>query len=689
MPGGLTYSSDQPLLPGTLVLVPLRSKQTEGMVIGEVNQPAGKFAIKSVSEVLDPMPILPAPLLKTAQWMSEYYCCSIRQTLQVFLPAPPWKNVAPEHLIGYEIGDLKKPVRGSKRKKVIEFVSDNPGSSVLQIQTTTGAGSATIRGLIDLEILKEVKIKEVESPTPPKSFPQLKDADKKIIDDLLSTDRPSLLTDNKPGDDRTDLYAALAARVFKKGKSSLLLYPDGFSADYAFRKLKEIFGNDLLFLHSGTGIASRRKISRELLKSRPKILVGTRTALFSPTPILGLVILDNEQEWTFKSEQTPRYHTRLTAEVLCKFASAKLVLASSTPSLEALQHAMPIGGKDPPRYHLVERKAAGTFPKRTLVVDLTSADFGKSYPLTTPLLDSLKDRLSKQETSVLLLNRKGTATSLMCFECKRSVTSPVSNLPMSVVNENGRPMLLDRPTGYAEPVPAVCPQCRAAKLNAVGAGTEGVESTLRRLLPDARIARADSDSLDRPEKISLLLTGITRGEIDILVGTQPVLKALGLPRVSLASVLIADIGLSHPDFRSGERVFKQLTRIISQMNAKPNGLTIIQTFRTGAPEIACAVEGRKEEYWTTELAQRAAARYPPFSQMIRLIVRGKGVRERTEALFKFARDRAEPLKINVAMTEEYENNRRIGTITLRGNKPRDLLKQLPLRDVSVDVDPAE
>ena len=629
MPGGLTYSSDQPIAPGTLVKVPLRNRSAEGIVIGEAQNP-GNFQVKPLTEILSENPILTAPLLKTAFLMCDYYCSSFRQALQVFLPAAPWINLIPKKPTGNEINGKEINIRKSV------FYGD--------------LGKECGR--------------------------------------LLDDKHPSLFIDNAPGDDRTNLYGNLADKMYTAGKSTLILYPDIFSAETAIKKLQGLLRTDLLLAHSDMGTASRRKIWRELPCGMPRIVVGTRTALFLPVSNLGLIILDNEQEWTYKSDQTPRYHTRLTAEVLCKFSDAKLVLASSTPSLESVCHSMP-AGKEPPRYAQVLSWTRANKPKNIKLVDMTSADFGKYYPLTSPLLDAIDERMKKSEVSILLLNRRGAASSLMCFDCKKNVVSPVSNLPMSVVKESDKPWLLDLKSGYKEPVPEICPYCSSPNLKAVGAGTQGVETKLNKLFPRARISRADSDSTGRPGDFSLLLKGIESGETDILIGTQPVVKALGSPRATLAGILIADTGLSQPDFRSGEKVFSRLSRIIAIMENKPSGLTFIQTFRPTAAEITCSIEGRKHDYWDAELSERKSAGYPPFSQMIRLIIRGRDQTGRAEAIFKLAKKLSEAARVKVSLNEEYENKRKLMTVTLRGNKPRYILRQLPLSGIVVDIDPAE
>jgi|GEM_PF-1535258 primosomal protein N' (replication factor Y) len=686
--GGLTYQSEKLLPIGCLVEVPLRNQQVEGIVVAISDvPPTGKFTVKPITSVLHPLPLLPPHLLKTALWMCEYYRCELRQALQVFLPAPPWRNALPMEEIRYSLTDETANVRGEKQQEVLTFLTAQGSSDPATIRETTGASTATINGLLKRGILREERVTPSHHPIVIQQ-PPIVDADDNIARKLLSDDRPSLLVDHEHGDDRTNLYAHLAAKNYAEKKSTIILYPDIFSAAGAHERLRQILGNGVLLIHSGTGIADRRRITRQLLLGHPSVIIGTRTALFTPVAALGLVIVDNEQEWTYKSEQTPRYHTRLTAEVLCSFVQAKLILASVSPSLDALQHTF-AEENDRARYLRVDRIPTKETTSAVKVLDLRTANFGKSYPITSTLVRALQDRIARKETSVLLLNRKGTATSLLCFDCQRNVLSPLSGLPMSVVTMKGKQLLFDRPTGYRLDLPAVCPHCGSAQLKAVGSGTEGAEVVLKNLLPSARIVRVDADSLDHPQEILSILAALDQGEIDILLGTQPVLKALESPRVTLAAVLIADIGFSHPDFRAGERIFHQLTRIVARMSGRPNTLTIVQTFRPMALEIDCAANGKKEEYWQNELSLRRLAQYPPATQIIKMIVRGNDATKRGRELFHMAEKLAAASEIAVSIAESFDDGLAIVTITLRGAHPRELLSALPLRGVSIDVDPTE
>ncbi len=304
------------------------------------------------------------------------------------------------------------------------------------------------------------------------------------------------------------------------------------------------------------------------------LVIGSRSALFTPLQDLGLVILDEEHEWTYKNEQTPRYHARETAETLCRYAAAKLVLGSATPSLETWARAKE------GRYHLVrlpERYLKQQFPA-VRIVDLAQAQCGSLYPLSPSLLAAIEERLQKQEQSILFLNHRGIASALLCLDCRRRVVSPDSRLPFTVHRAPGNALkLVDHTTGLTLAVPTACPACGSVRLHCIGAGTQKVETLLKQRFPEARLLRADSDTLQHPEQMRSLLAAMRERRADILLGTQSVVKGLDLPQVTLAAVLLADIGLSLPHFRAGERIFQLLSQLTGRSGRSRPGEVIIQT----------------------------------------------------------------------------------------------------------------
>ncbi len=418
------------------------------------------------------------------------------------------------------------------------------------------------------------------------------------------------------------------------------------------------------------------------------LVIGSRSALFAPCAKLGIVIIDEEHEWTYKNEQTPRYHARETAETLCEFAGAKLVLGTATPSLETWSRVK--NG----RYHMArlpERYMNQALPT-VKIIDLATITFGSHYPFSPSLISAMQDRLDRKEQTILFLNRRGVASAILCLKCRRRLVSPTSQLPFTLhKNSFGKPHLLDHFSGMSVDLPAACPHCGAHDLLPIGAGTQKLEDSIATLFPAARILRADSDTLQYPEQMRTLLKKMHDREADILFGTQSVVKGLDLPGVTLAAVMIADIGLSLPHFRAGERVFQLLTQLTGRSGRAQPGEVIIQTFRPDATEVVAASQHRTEEYLEAELKLRVQLHYPPSTQMIRFIVRAEGAEARAKKLhasiLRFIA--SEKIEAQAMVAPTLFGGGTVWHVLLRSQYLRSLLPKIDLTDVVIDVDPID
>ncbi len=699
---GLTYMSDTDIPAGSLVLVPLRKQLVEGIVVQKIGMSQadiqGVTDIKSIAKILGSQPLLSEASVKTAFWMAEYYVCTLRQALQVLLPADPWANLLPLPVVRFRLLRQDAIVRGKKQQAVIQYLLDHPTADENALREETAASMATLKALEEQSIITREIVHApdtIDEHYAPVSLPPVSPTEAAALDALHEDRRPGVLFD-EIGTDRTSLYAHLINDERRAKRGMILLFPQVFDAREAHRKVCGIMGGDGIFLvHGQMTPAQRRQTFRMIRQCQSPAVIGTRTALFSPIEKLGLVIVDDEHEWTYKSEQTPRYHARLTAEILAKLHGAKLILASATPSLESWNHTQfPIPKSQvpspPSRYHLARlRPDIVAQPPPITLLDLAEAEFGSLYPFTPPLITAIQSRLDRKEHSVLLLNRRGSATALLCMDCRKNILSPVTKLPLTLHEASEKPMLVDHLSGYTEPPPDRCPHCKSSQLRPVGAGTQKIEALLKRMFPKANILRADADTLDQPGAMEGMIATLKEGKADILVGTQPVLRAVGLPSVTLASAVLADVGLSQPNFRAGERVFQQLSHLVSRMSGKPSSQIIIQTFRPQAPEILHAAKRQTEQYLTDELALRHQAGYPPAAQMICLLLRGPKARMNAQRLHEQAKKLATQAECSVSLGPPQPGRPSVWRITLRGKKPRQIVHGLSLDGVVVDVDPLE
>lgn len=696
---GLTYEADDAsrdhhdIKPGSAVRVPLRKRIVEGIVIEVIQKKLQtEFDLRSVKDVLGDSPLLTEAQMKTVRWMSDYYCCSLRQALQVWLPPPPWAKLLPTDVIAYRKVRDELP-RGKKAQSVVEFLNGKEWISRHELSRETGSSAAVLKRLVQQGFLVQENQKPVtrnlqrEIPAVTNHV-TLTPAQKEIFEAIKNEPKPSLLF-GITSSGKTEIYASLIEETVQKGKQAILLVPEIFLTENVIERFEKLLPPDrIAILHSRLKPGQRKEEWKRIHAGDVSLVIGSRSALFAPLKNLGLVILDEEHEWTYKNEQTPRYHARETAEALCRHAGAKLLLGSATPSLESWSRAKT------GMYHLArlpDRYGSGELPQVS-IIDLAEVEFGKHYPFSPQLISAIEERLKKNEQCVLFLNRRGAASALLCLQCRRRVISPESQLPFTVHHEkSGRPFLVDHTTNLRAEVPAKCPHCASVNLIEVGAGTQRIEAILKKIFPGARILRADTDTLETPEQMRSLLQKMKNGEADILLGTQSVVKGLDLPGVTLAAVLIADIGLSLPHFRAGERIMQLLTQLTGRSGRAKPGDVIIQTFRPNAAEVLAAAKHETERYLDEELRMRIHAGYPPATAMIRLLLRGDGAEQRAKKL------QLEALNANLKMGTLVKisvgptlfGGGREWQVLLRGPHPRSLLPNLALKEVAVDVDPLD
>lgn len=693
---GLTYDTrDLPVTPGSLVKVPLRKKSIEGIVLSldPVNTSEDTYEAKPIDEIVGADPLLTPAHLQLLRWMAGNYFCPLAAAMRPFLPASPWKSATPRHTA--YLRTVKPMEKGGKRQKeLMEHMEGKGWVAKDALKRQTGFSSATLASLLKNGYVAQ-ELRAPASEPLPASYPlqeepsPLSALQEQAYRDMRADKRPSVLF-GITGSGKTEVYAKLIADMAAQGKQTILLVPEILLTEHTLQRFERLFAaQHIAIIHSRLTPAAKRLEWMRIHSGEAALVLGSRSALFAPCRNLGLVIIDEEHEWTYKNEQTPRYHARETAEALCAYTGAKLVLGSATPSLESWSRATKEG-----KYHVArmpERFRNQPLPS-VRIIDLASVKFGSLYPFSPPLLQAMEDRLTKKEQTVLFLNRRGVASAILCLQCRRRLTSPVSQLPFTMHRGNdGKPYLLDHIAGVSAPIPATCPHCGSANMLPVGAGTQKLEDIVSSVFPTARVLRADSDTLTHPEQMKNLLRDMQNKKADILLGTQSVVKGLDLPGVTLAAVLVADIGLSLPHFRAGERIFQLLTQLAGRSGRSIPGEVIIQTFRPQAPEIVAAAAHRTEEYLEAELKLRIALKYPPSTQMIRFLITGLKAEARAKAfhgsvLREIARTQMDAVA-TVAPTlfgvgQEWH-------VLLKGHTLRPILTRLPLTDVTVDVDPVD
>ena len=416
------------------------------------------------------------------------------------------------------------------------------------------------------------------------------------------------------------VYLRLASEVRAAGRSVLLMVPEIALTPAAAAHFPRAFGARVAILHSGLSDGERYDQWQRIRRGEIDVVVGTRSAVFAPLASIGLIVVDEEHDGSYKQDEAPRYHARDVAVVRAKSAGALVVLGSATPSLETYHNA------EQGRYALVTlaRRVLDRPMAAVQIVDMRAvfAAEGPDVVLSGPLREALADRLERQEQAILLLNRRGFATAVFCRECGETLECPNCSVSLTVHKRAGRARC--HYCNYSMPLPKTCRKCAGPFLEQLGFGTERVESELRALLPGARVARVDRDTIRRRGAIAALLARFAAGELDVLVGTQMIAKGHDFPRVTLVGVISADVGLGLADFRAGERTFQLLTQVAGRAGrGRCSWDAIVQTLHPSHYSIRHACDQNYQAFYAEELTFRRAMRYPPAIALINVVVKAQ------------------------------------------------------------------
>jgi len=447
----------------------------------------------------------------------------------------------------------------------------------------------------------------------------------------------SFLLHGVTGSGKTEVYLQAITHALEQGKGAIVLVPEISLTPQTVERFKARFSSGPLqtlvaVLHSHLSAGERHDEWHKIRQGRARIAIGARSAIFAPVEPLGLIIVDEEHEHSYKQEEAPRYHARDVAIVRGQMEGAVVVLGSATPSLESYYNC----GKG--KYTLLQLPERADDKKMPVVriVDMRqTVRAGKGTPIFSPQLkEAIARRIEQKEQVILFLNRRGYSTSLQCPLCGFVAQCP--NCSVSLAYHRQEQKLCCHICAHVEPVPSACPndKCRNPAIRYAGLGTQKVESTLAKLFPHARVVRMDSDALKRKEDYRRILGDFRVGKIDILVGTQMIAKGLHFPNVTLVGIIYADLALHQPDFRAGERTFQLLTQVAGRAGRGDiEGEVVVQAFTPFHPSIQFARRHDFEGFYQQEIEFREQLKYPPFGRIALLTLKG-----RNEEKVKFSAD---------------------------------------------------
>ena len=612
------------------------------------------------------------------------------------------------------LGQIGKGTLKERREKVLRVIHQAGQLPEKEVCYLTGMSTALIRRLVTLGILtaesvqvsRMPKLLKTETPEPI-SLNEQQQAAFLRLQQLQQSGKPeAALLYGVTGSGKTQVYIRLIQHTLDQGKNAILLVPEIALTPQMLKKFRLYFRDQVAVMHSGLTATQRYDEYCRIQSGKARVVIGTRTAVFSPLDNLGCMIIDEEQEPTYKSESDPRYHARDVAKYRAAQDNCLLLMGSATPSVESY-HAAKAG-----KYHLL------TLPQRyqntplpaTILADMRGQlREGDPSRISRQLLEELQLNLSRGEQSILFINRRGSARMATCIDCGHIPTCENCSVALTYHSRNGR--LMCHHCGYSQPMPETCPECGGTHLKLIGSGTQSIEDELQELLPEAQILRMDADTTEGRVSHEKLLDSFAKGKADILLGTQMVAKGLDFDNVTLVGVLEADLSLYCGDYHATERTFSLLAQVVGRAGRRTRpGRAVIQTYTPEHPVIQAAASQDYDAFYEQEILTRQALKAPPFADQF--VFRFGGTDEHT--VQQAAQVFAKALATQLAQTPDVEptvlgpvpapiaklNKRYFYTVSFRGratNNSRALVsRMLAAYDrwpgsrsltVSADIDP--
>ncbi len=670
---------------GMRVLVPIGKRKLTGVVF-ELLGKSPRIETRDIIALCDDRPVLDPALLRLCRWIAGYYLVTPGEVLATLLPP----NVRDEsrRMVVAKPGSFYR--RDGLEHEILELLHQNRGKlTVKKMTRRLSGGSSIYRALAKLESIGAIEIREQlpghrrrekilfddeSSCSPQPSRLQLNLEQRNVwatIDDRLTKGGfETFLLHGVTGSGKTELYLRAMERTREGGRQSLILIPEISLTPQLTDRLKARFPGRVGILHSGLTAADRWAYWWHIVRGQVDVVVGARSAVFAPLPNLGLIVVDEEHDSSYKQEEGLRYNGRDVAVVRGKFSSCAVILGSATPALESYRNSLQ------GRYKLLEMKTR--IEQRPLpeieIIDLRakrddqqpSTDHHKRYSqkgkesqnfkstlISSRLAQLLKDNFHKSRQSLIFLNRRGFSPFLQCRLCGHVVRCSYCSVTLTLHLKERR--LSCHHCNFSKVVSELCPGCGNLSLAGIGAGTEQIEAMLKQLLPEARVARMDRDTTSKRGSHDTLIRSWEKGEIDIMVGTQMITKGHDVSGVTLVGAVLADLSLNVPDFRAAERTFQLLSQVAGRSGrGNDPGLMIVQTYAPDHYAIQHLINHNYQSFFAAETEFRRALSYPPFSRLVHLKLEGPEANEVEVQAKKLAKTLRSHLESDPGFHEEID-----------------------------------
>lgn len=608
---------------GQAILVPFgRQGLINAFCVGFSDYLPGDFKVKKINKILDETPLFSIEYLKLLEWVANYYCCDLVTVLNAAIPLKLIEKASKTEQI---IEFVKFDGATKRQVQVLELLQKSGKMPLILFEKYAKTTRATIKKLEQTGCIKLIQEELYRNPldvlriTEREPLFELSGDQKKVYEGIKNkiSGGNEILLHGVTASGKTEVYFKLIDDTIKSGKSVLFLAPEIALASQLTKRLAKKFGTkDVAIWHSSISDGERYDVWQKLYKDEIKILAGARSAVFAPLKNIGLIIIDEEHEGAYKqTTPAPRYDARTVARKLSEFHNCPLLLGSATPDIATYYRAVNSGNL----FELKKRYNDAKVPPVTVINMQEHGRAAYRNVLSMPLQTEIKETLSKGQQVILLINRRGFSTFTQCQACGHVIQCPNCAIPM--IWHSKDQMLKCHYCNHAEYFPDVCPECGSDAFKNSGTGTQKIEQYVKELFPENNVERIDSDILVRKGEHIRLLEKFQRGDINILVGTQMIAKGLDNPNVTLVGVISADASFNLPDFRASERGFQLLTQVAGRAGrGEFAGKVLFQTYNPDFYALESAKSQNYREFYDTEIAAREEFDYPPFSQIIRLIL---------------------------------------------------------------------
>ena len=624
---------EEQIMIGSKVLVPFGNKKEpeEGFVVGF--KETTEYKVKEISKLED---MLSDKQIELAKWIAKKYFCNISDCIKLMqTPGTRTKNkekrvqdkVINTIYLKKEYSEIEfeietNQIKSEKQIKILKFINDNEGATIPEIEMFTNCSRAIINTLIKngyLEII-ETKIernplanKKIERTNKLNLTEEQKKAYEKVEKALEEKKYEQFLLFGVTGSGKTEIYMQLIEKVIKNGKKAIMLVPEISLTPQMIERFISRFGKDkLAVIHSKLSIGERHDEWKKIKENKANIVIGARSAIFAPVQDLGIIIIDEEHDTSYKSEATPKYNAIEIANKIAKEEKIPLVLGSATPDISTYYKSEE--GKIT-RLELTKRANNSNLPKIEIIDLKQELANGNRSMLSFELYKSIEENLKNHYQTILFLNRRGYSTFIMCRDC--GYTVKCKNCNISMTYHSFEKKLKCHYCGYEEPIVTTCPECGSKKIRYFGTGTQKLEDEIHKQFPKATTIRMDIDTVTKKNSHEEILNEFKNKGIDILIGTQMVVKGHHFPKVTLVGVVAADSSLNMDDYRANEKTFQILVQVAGRAGReKLPGKVIIQSYNPENFSIQSAKNQNYIEFYQTEIALRKQLKYPPFCDII-------------------------------------------------------------------------